>query len=793
MKKLCLFSLLMCSMLAGMAETVPFNNPLFTNFTSPKWGGESGTVPMYTADPSAHVFNGRLYVYASHDMVPAVGCDHMDQYHVFSTTDLTTWTDHGLIFGSDQVEWGRSEGGFMWAPDCAYNPADQTYYYYFPHPTGDGDEWDTTWKIGVATSSDPATGFTQQGYIEGLESLIDPCVFVDGDGQPYIYHGGGGICKGGRLKKSNWKQLDGSMTAMTGLSDFHEGTWVFKRNGVYYLMYADNHGLDGNQLKYAMGNSPLGPWTSKGVILYATGCATSHGSIVEYNGQWYLFYHSSNASGINELRSVCVDKLYFNEDGTIQVVKNWGEPYNGTHTVTEVANTTDIALTLQAEDFNTGMHYGYWDTTTGNSTNAYRTDVNVDINTENSTTFVGNMENGEWLRYTVNVAKAGLYDIDFYVASGNGNGKFHVSVNGTQKTAEISVPNTDGWTLFQKLTVPNIPLKEGEQYIDIRISNGFNFDRMEFRNAQPYSGTPYNGPHNINDGAVVEAEDFDEGGEGTAYHDNESTNQSGAYRTNEGVDLENSEGSIHISWSNSGEWTKYTLNVQTAGWYDVVVRVSTGNGAPGSLSLSVDDIDEYDMVSTTTTNWQTYGTVTVKNVKLTAGTHVMTMNIGGNINVDKFTFNVASYTVTVASDDNETGTATGGGTFDGGAQTTLRATPQSGYEFAYWNDGSTQNPRTITVDQSASYVAFFEKTAYLPDDSRTVCVTCDSRSNEISVSAGVGDLIMSADVKVDGVLVQSAKGIKQAVWNYTVSVPVTQKIEVVVKTKDYKIVKTYWK
>lgn len=94
---------------------------------------------MYTADPSAHVWqDGRLYVYASHDIDPPRGCDLMDQYHVFSTDDMVHWTDHGEILNSSQVEWGREAGGFMWAPDCAYK--DGTYYFYFPHPSG--DDWD---------------------------------------------------------------------------------------------------------------------------------------------------------------------------------------------------------------------------------------------------------------------------------------------------------------------------------------------------------------------------------------------------------------------------------------------------------------------------------------------------------------------------------------------------------------------------------------------------------------------------------------------------------------------------
>ena len=89
---------------------------------------------MYTADPSAHVWaDGRLYVYASHDIDPPRGCDLMDRYHVFSTDDMIHWKDHGEILNSSQVPWGRKEGGFMWAPDCAYK--DGTYYFYFPHPS----------------------------------------------------------------------------------------------------------------------------------------------------------------------------------------------------------------------------------------------------------------------------------------------------------------------------------------------------------------------------------------------------------------------------------------------------------------------------------------------------------------------------------------------------------------------------------------------------------------------------------------------------------------------------------
>src|SRR5258708_3494254 len=154
---------------------------------------------IYTADPSAHVWaDGRLYVYPSHDIDPPRGCDLMDQYHVYSTDDMVNWRDEGEILRASDVLWGRPEGGFMWAPDCAYKNG--TYYFYFPHPSG--TDWNNTWKIGIATSKSPASGFKSQGYIPGLESLIDPCVFVDDDGQAYFYYGGGNICKSGQLKNN---------------------------------------------------------------------------------------------------------------------------------------------------------------------------------------------------------------------------------------------------------------------------------------------------------------------------------------------------------------------------------------------------------------------------------------------------------------------------------------------------------------------------------------------------------------------------------------------------------------
>ncbi len=296
----------------------------------------------YAADPSARVFNGRVYVYASTDNAPPKGFTRMDHHRIYSTDDMVNWTDHGIALSTDDVPWGRPEGGSLWAPDCMER--DGKYYYYFPHPSAAGQEnQHESWKIGVAVSDRPDGGFKPlitrkfKGYVEGMHSSIDPNIFMDDDGQAYIYNGGGRRCYGGKLK-SNMIELDGQMTPMHDdqgsqltfgketmkvLPDFHEAAWVWKRDQTYYLMHSDYTELidGGNRLLYWHSDSPLGPWRKGGVLLEPTGSSwTSHGSVVEFKGQWYLFYHNAAISGDPVNRSICVDKLYYNADGTIQTV-----------------------------------------------------------------------------------------------------------------------------------------------------------------------------------------------------------------------------------------------------------------------------------------------------------------------------------------------------------------------------------------------------------------------------------------------------------------------------------------
>ncbi len=446
---------------------------------------------IYTADPSAHVWSdGRLYVYPSHDIAPPRGCDLMDRYHVFSTDDMVNWTDHGEILNSEQVEWGRPEGGFMWAPDCAYKNG--VYYLYFPHPSD--SEWNNSWKIGVATSTEPASNFTVQGYISGLKSMIDPCVFVDDDGQAYLYYGGGNHCEGGKLKE-NMIEIDGAMQEMAGLEDFHEATWVHKRKGVYYLSYADNNSKGGNQLRYATSNNPLGPWISKGVYIEPTGSSTDHGSIVEFKGQWYAFYHNSVLSGSDWLRSICVDSLFYNADGTIQKVNQ-----SRTHGTSFEETKLAIPGIIEVENYDRGgQGMAYSDNDATNSGGLFRPNEGVDIEASETGGFnVGWTNGGEWLEYTVDVAETGTYTVQSIVASPDGKGSIHLKMDGTDITGSIHIPVTSGWQQYSTVTTAGIKLKSGVHILQLfEETGGFNIDKIIFSRVTtalkeqisvPYSG-----------------------------------------------------------------------------------------------------------------------------------------------------------------------------------------------------------------------------------------------------------------------------------------------------------------
>ncbi|MBR3286482.1 MAG: family 43 glycosylhydrolase [Bacteroidales bacterium] len=285
---------------------------------------------QFTADPTARVFNGKVYLFASHDIRSEKnprGLDWfcMEDYHVFSSDNLVDWTDHGVILKQEDVPWGNPAAYSMWAPDCVEKNG--KYYFYFPDAPKNSRGG---FAVGVAVADKPEGPYVpQEQQVAGVGG-IDPCVLQCSNGDAYLIWSGGGL-RAAKLKE-NMLEIEGqSVDLAAGLpAGFKEGPFAFERNGKFYLTYPyqfDGANNSPEALVYAMSDQPLGPYEYKGVIMPESpvGCWTNHHSFVQFNGEWYLFYHHNDYSpDFDKNRSARIDRVTFNPDGTIQqVVPTW--------------------------------------------------------------------------------------------------------------------------------------------------------------------------------------------------------------------------------------------------------------------------------------------------------------------------------------------------------------------------------------------------------------------------------------------------------------------------------------
>ncbi|WP_291855734.1 glycoside hydrolase family 43 protein [Marinilabilia sp.] len=310
------------------------------------------TKDIYIADPAVHVFNGKLYIYPSHDFEAGIPEDDlgshfaMEDYHIFSMDDVDAEAkDHGVALHVKDISWA---GRQLWDSDAAFK--DGKYYLYFPVK----DKTDI-FRIGVAISDKPEGPFVPQPFpILGSYS-IDPCVFEDEDGKHYMYFGGiwGGqlqrfrnnkAIECGQLPADDEPALCAKVAVMSddmlqfgeepkdlvildengaplnaGDNDrrFFEASWMHKYNGKYYFTYSTG---DTHKICYATGDNPYGPFTYGGVILNPVVGWTTHHSVVEFKGKWYLFFHDSAISGKTWLRSARFADLKHLPDGSIESI-----------------------------------------------------------------------------------------------------------------------------------------------------------------------------------------------------------------------------------------------------------------------------------------------------------------------------------------------------------------------------------------------------------------------------------------------------------------------------------------
>ncbi|UOQ97746.1 glycoside hydrolase family 43 protein [Hymenobacter sp. 5317J-9] len=325
---------------AAPAAKQPLSQPLISN--------------IYTADPSAHLFEGKIYIYPSHDIEAGIPendkGDHfaMRDYHILSMDSIGgKVTDHGVGLDIKDIPWA---GRQLWAPDAAFKAG--TYYLYFPVK----DKQDV-FRIGVATSKTPAGPFKADPAPIAGSFSIDPAVFQDTDGSAYMYFGG---LWGGQLQRwqkgtydanapekepsgdvpalsarvaklsADMKHFDGPVKELVIMDEagkpllasdtkrrFFEGGWMHKYQGKYYFSYSTG---DTHLLVYATSSTPTGPFTYQGVIMEPVQGWTTHHSIVPIKDKWYIFYHDTQLSGKTWLRNIKVTELKRRADGSIETI-----------------------------------------------------------------------------------------------------------------------------------------------------------------------------------------------------------------------------------------------------------------------------------------------------------------------------------------------------------------------------------------------------------------------------------------------------------------------------------------
>ncbi|GAT63438.1 glycoside hydrolase family 43 protein [Paludibacter jiangxiensis] len=282
-------------------------------------------------DPAPMVYNGTVYSYVGDD-IPGTDFYYMTKWRVLSTTDMVNWTDHGSPISLESFKWARDRA---WAAQCIERNG--KFYWYICAQSTKNDM-----AIGVAVSDSPTGPFKdalgKPLIMNGSWSNIDPTVWIDDDGQAYLYWGNGSLFYV-KLNKDMISYSGDIVTVPVTVESFGgtrgnksvenpnkdmyvEGPWFYKRNNLYYMMYA-GMGKGGECLSYSTSNGPTGPWKYQGKIMenQKLNSFTNHGGIIDYKGNSYLFYHSGLLpNGGSYGRAACVEQFTYNPDGTIPAV-----------------------------------------------------------------------------------------------------------------------------------------------------------------------------------------------------------------------------------------------------------------------------------------------------------------------------------------------------------------------------------------------------------------------------------------------------------------------------------------
>jgi hypothetical protein len=392
--------------------------------------GGNPVIPEGSADPSVRVFDGRIYIYPSHDYSRDNDFWIMRDWKVYSTADLVNFTDHGVILKGTDIRWA-AEPDHCWAPDCV--AANGKYYFYFPVSDIQG-----VWKaeIGVAVADSPEGPFRDalgepligkedkpEDYSEGHYN-IDPAVFTDDDGRSYLFWGNGCLFMAELSRDMISLKSEIQNVEILDHKGYREGPFVWKRRGLYYLLYSRSGSSSADVLDYATSDDIHGPYRFGGTIIGHGQVGNEHGSVFTYTGQWYVAYHDLFPT--DKYRKTCLDIIHYRDNGDI----------SHCHPTREGVGWHNAAKRIEAENY-------------------FERSADIEYREHGDSGFyISRVTNGGWLRYP-NVKMAYNYGGRFMacVASGSQGGKVEIFLDslGGEKAGELAVGNTGNWQSWQIL------------------------------------------------------------------------------------------------------------------------------------------------------------------------------------------------------------------------------------------------------------------------------------------------------------------------------------------------------
>jgi hypothetical protein len=417
---------------------------------------------VYTADPAPLLYNGRVYLYTGHDEDNSTYFT-MKEWRAYSSTDMVNWTDHGSPMSLATFGWASANA---WAGQVVNRNG--KFYWYVPvtnRSTG-------RMAIGVGVSTSPTGPFSDaigRPLVENGE--IDPTVFIDDNGQAYLYWGNPNLWYV-RLN-TDMISYSGGVTQIplttagfgtrTGNASrptlYEEGPWVYKRNGLYYNVFAAK--CCSEFIGYSTAPGPTGPWTYRGTVMPTQGGSfTNHPGVIDYNGSSYFFYHNGALpGGGGYTRSVAVEKFSYNADGTIPTINmtTAGAPQNGSLNpyVRQEAETIAWSSGVETERSGEGgMDVGY-------------------------------IENGDYIKVKGVDFRTRATSFSARVASGTSGGRIELRLGGTNGTlvGTCTVPGTGGWQTWTTVTCA-VSGAAGKQDLYLRFAGGsgylFNVNWWQF-------------------------------------------------------------------------------------------------------------------------------------------------------------------------------------------------------------------------------------------------------------------------------------------------------------------------